>query len=261
MTQAAWLSPLLPLQKATPTGSQTDAKFGSGARFKRDLLAYLKAYGPKKTGPLVQQLDSYDFSSIRAALIASVPSKQHASDSSSEEATLWGWPALKDLLSQVPIHQKNKSKKPHIVIQVRISKQPTTLSQITNHQQIQDLISSNPRPNKQMAQRRLLQSPHTNQNPTTNNLNYLPNPRRDPPLLKRLQLRRLNPHENPKRSSTKATPVHASVSLPMGRRCHHPRSMHRLIRRRSPKTRGRPRPRSATYQDLRPLCGLGYEDY
>lgn len=262
MTQAAWLSPLLPLQKATPTGSQTDAKFGSGARFKRDLLAYLKAYGPKKTGPLVQQLVSYDFSFIRAALIASVPSKQHASESSSEEATLWGWPALKDLLSQVPIHQKNKSKKPHIVIQVRISKQPTTLSQITNHQQIQDLISSNPRPNKQMAQRCLLQGPHSNQTLTTSNLlNYLPNPRRDPPLLRRLQIRRLNPHENPKRSSTKATPVHASVSLPMGRRCHHPRSMHRLIRRRSPKTRGRPRPRSATYQDLRPLCGLGYEDY
>lgn len=118
MTQAAWSSPLLPLQKATPTGSHTDAKIGSGARFKRDLLAYLKAYGPKKTGPLVQQLDNHDFSSIRAALIASVPSKQHASDSSSEEGTLWGWPALKDLLSQVPIQQKNTSKKPHIVIQI-----------------------------------------------------------------------------------------------------------------------------------------------
>lgn len=237
MTQAAWLSPLLPLQKANPTGSQRDAKLGSGAPFKRDLLAYLKAYGPKKTGPLVQQLDSYDFSSIRAALIASVPSKQHASDSSSEEGTLWGWPALKDLLSQVPIHQKNKSKKPHIVIQVRISKQPTTLSEITNRQRIQDLISSNPRPNKQMAQRGLLQSPLSNQNPTTTNLlNNLPNPRRDPPLLKRVQLRRLNPHENPKRSSTKATPIYASASLSMGRRCHLPRSMHRLIRRRSPKT-------------------------
>ncbi|KAJ5529558.1 Tyrosyl-DNA phosphodiesterase [Penicillium freii] len=118
MTQAAWRSPLLPLQKAISAEPQTDAKIGSGARFKRDLLAYLKAYGPKKTGPLVQQLDSYDFSSIRAALIASVPSKQHASDSSSEEGTLWGWPALKDLLSLVPIQQKNTSKKPHIVIQI-----------------------------------------------------------------------------------------------------------------------------------------------
>ncbi|KGO41506.1 Tyrosyl-DNA phosphodiesterase [Penicillium expansum] len=121
MTQAAWLSPLLPLQKESPAGSQTDAKVGSGARFKRDLLAYLKAYGPKKTGPLVQQLDSYDFNSIRAALIASVPSKKHASDSSAEEETLWGWPALKDLMSQIPIQQKNKTKKPHIVIQSKIS--------------------------------------------------------------------------------------------------------------------------------------------
>ncbi|KGO76984.1 Isocitrate and isopropylmalate dehydrogenases family [Penicillium italicum] len=118
MTQAAWLSPLLPLQKESSAESQTDAKIGSGARFKRDLLAYLKAYGPKKTGPLVQQLGSYDFSSIRATLIASVPSKRHASASSSEEETLWGWPALKDLISQIPIQQKSKAQKPHIVIQI-----------------------------------------------------------------------------------------------------------------------------------------------
>ena len=84
-----------------------------------------KAYGPKKTGPLVQQLDNYDFSSIRAALIASVPSKKHVSDSSSEEDTLWGWPALKDLMSQIPIQQKSPSKKPHVVIQVRIHPQAT----------------------------------------------------------------------------------------------------------------------------------------
>lgn len=127
MTQAAWLSPLLPLQKTSSAEPQTDTKIGSGARFKRDMLAYLKAYGPKKTGPLVDQLGGYDFGSIHAALIASVPSKKHASDSSSEEDTLWGWPALKDLMSQVPIQQKNPTKKPHIVIQVRISKQPIAL--------------------------------------------------------------------------------------------------------------------------------------
>lgn len=143
MTQAAWRSPLLPLQKAGEAESQTDAKIGSGARFKRDLLAYLKAYGPKKTGPLVQQLDKYDFSSIRAALIASVPSKQHASDSSSEEDTLWGWPALKDLLSQIPIQQKNTSKKPHIVIQVRFSRQPITPTnnQTTNKSKISSVAT------------------------------------------------------------------------------------------------------------------------
>ncbi|KAJ5194218.1 Tyrosyl-DNA phosphodiesterase [Penicillium cf. griseofulvum] len=118
MTQAAWRSPLLPLQSTSTAGPQTETKIGSGARFKRDLLAYLKAYGPKKTGPLVQQLGRYDFSAIRAALIASVPSKKHVSDSSSEEDTLWGWPALKDLMSHIPIQQKNTGKKPHIVIQI-----------------------------------------------------------------------------------------------------------------------------------------------
>lgn len=129
---------------------------------------------------------------------------------------------------------------------------------VTNNQQIQDLFSSNPRPNKQVAQRRLLQIPH----PTTNHLlNNLPNPRRDPPLLKRLQLRQLNPHENPKRSTTKATTIHASPSLPMGRRFPPPRSMHRPIRRKPPKTRSRPRPRSSTHQDLHPLRGLRHEDH
>ncbi|KXG54169.1 Tyrosyl-DNA phosphodiesterase [Penicillium griseofulvum] len=117
MTQAAWCSPLLPLERISSAGPPTGSKIGSGARFKRDLLTYLKAYGPKKTGPLVQQLDRYDFGAIRAALIASVPSKKHISDSSSEEDTLWGWPALKDLMSQIPIRQKTTGKKPHIVIQ------------------------------------------------------------------------------------------------------------------------------------------------
>jgi tyrosyl-DNA phosphodiesterase-1 len=120
MTQAVWRSPLLPLQKTIPSGSQPDTKFGSGARFKRDILAYLKAYGAKKTGRLVQQLNNYDFGAIRAALIASVPSKKNISDCSSEEDTLWGWPALKDTMRRIPIQQKKtNNKKPHIVIQVR----------------------------------------------------------------------------------------------------------------------------------------------
>jgi tyrosyl-DNA phosphodiesterase-1 len=137
MTQAAWLSPLLPLQRISSAGPLTGSKIGSGARFKRDLLAYLKAYGPKKTGPLVQQLDRHDFSAIRAALVASVPSKKHISDSSSEEDTLWGWPALKDLMSQIPIRQKNTGKKPHIVIQVRIPKQPCCNKPPTNPRSLQ----------------------------------------------------------------------------------------------------------------------------
>lgn len=125
MTQAVWRSPLLPLQKPGTSSSQTDAAIGTGARFKRDLLAYLKAYGPKKTGPLVQQLNSYDFGSIRAALVASVPSKQQFSALDSDKGTLWGWPALRDLMGRIPIARQSKrdgshaNGKAHIVAQVR----------------------------------------------------------------------------------------------------------------------------------------------
>ncbi|KAJ5112527.1 hypothetical protein N7532_000572 [Penicillium argentinense] len=124
MTQAAWRSPLLPLKKpGAPATPQKNSSIGSGARFKRDILAYLKAYGPKKTGPLVQQLENYDFGTIRAALVASVPSKQRFSSLDSEKSTIWGWPALKDLMGRVPILQqikygKSQSTKPHIVTQI-----------------------------------------------------------------------------------------------------------------------------------------------
>lgn len=117
MTQAVWRSPLLPLErKPVETQAEIPSR-GSGARFKRDLLAYLKAYGPSKTGSLVQQLNGFDFGAIRAALVASVPSRQHASDSDSDESTLWGWLALKDLMSHV-LTSKDKGTKPRIVIQV-----------------------------------------------------------------------------------------------------------------------------------------------
>jgi tyrosyl-DNA phosphodiesterase-1 len=121
MTQAVWRSPLLPQKLSS---APADLPLGSGARFKRDFLTYLKAYGPSKTGPLVQQLEAYDFGAVRAALIASVPSKQHASESNSDKGTLWGWLALKDLMSRIPIGKANQKdtespKKAQIVIQVR----------------------------------------------------------------------------------------------------------------------------------------------
>lgn len=121
MCQAVWRSPLLPLDKKLEHAKQRErdstAAFGTGTRFKRDLLAYLDAYGTKKTGSLVKQLTNFDFSDVRAALIASVPSKQvvHTIDSSKE--TLWGWPALKDTLRQIP--RASTSATPHFVIQVR----------------------------------------------------------------------------------------------------------------------------------------------
>lgn len=126
MTQAVWQSPLLPLQKLVSSSKPTPA-VGTGARFKRDLLSYLKAYGPSKTGSLVQQLERFDFAAIRAALVASVPSKQQLSGLNSVERTLWGWPALKDLMGRIPKTKQvredgsQSNGKAHIVAQVRRS--------------------------------------------------------------------------------------------------------------------------------------------
>lgn len=122
MCQAVWRSPLLPLSNAGRLEESASIPVGSGARFKRDLLAYLEAYGSKKTGQLVKQLEKHDFSAVCAALIASVPSKQKVNEMNSKKTPLWGWPALKDTLRNVPVlHEKSTSgnpKKPHIVIQV-----------------------------------------------------------------------------------------------------------------------------------------------
>jgi tyrosyl-DNA phosphodiesterase-1 len=125
MCQAVWRSPLLPL--LTENGNKlgpAQALIGSAQRFKRDLLAYLEAYGDKKTKPLVQQLRSFNFESIRAALIASVPSKQKLKEiGSARNVTSWGWPALKNTISQIPLHKHQRhssgqNSKAHIVIQV-----------------------------------------------------------------------------------------------------------------------------------------------
>lgn len=128
MTQAVWRSPLLPLQKpGTPATASMKPGFATGARFKRDLMSYLKVYGPKKTGPLVQELNRFDFDSVRAALVASTPSKQVFSNLDSDKATLWGWPALRDLMGRIPIQSKTEkgnqrpAVQPHIAIQVRLS--------------------------------------------------------------------------------------------------------------------------------------------
>ena len=111
MTQALWRSPLLPLRK--PSGPQS-VRIGSGSKFKIDLLDYLKAYDGKRTmcKPLLEQLSKHDFSEIRAALVASVPSKQSMETGS---ATSWGWPGLRNALNAVPIQSDGDSE---IVVQI-----------------------------------------------------------------------------------------------------------------------------------------------
>jgi tyrosyl-DNA phosphodiesterase 1 len=119
MSQAVWRSPLLPLAWTKHNlGAEEAAVFGTGARFKRDLLAYLDFYGRQKTGALIDQLHKYDFKAVRAALIASVPSREKVSRADSCMSALWGWPALKDALRQIPLRNTTHGICPRIVIQV-----------------------------------------------------------------------------------------------------------------------------------------------
>ncbi|KAK2059224.1 tyrosyl-DNA phosphodiesterase [Colletotrichum caudatum] len=115
MTNAVWRSPVLPLlpNNHVEDISTNDHPFGTGERFKHDLLGYLRAYNARRPtlGPLVDQLCLYDFSNVRAALIASIPGRHPIHDTSQ---TAWGWPALKRALRSVPA-QEGKSE---VVIQV-----------------------------------------------------------------------------------------------------------------------------------------------
>lgn len=117
MTQGLWRSPLLP-KISTTSGPLQSAKFGSGQRFKLDLLKYLKAYDSSRPvsrspicTPLVDELNKYDFSKIHAALVASVPGRLNL-DTATE--TSWGWPALKCVLENVSV----AGRQPEIVIQI-----------------------------------------------------------------------------------------------------------------------------------------------
>lgn len=106
MTQAVWKSPPLPLL-STESESHHGQRHavGSGQRFKIDLLNYLKAYSRRRPvcQTLVEKLSKYDFSTIRAALVASVPGR-HAMYDETEE-TKWGWAALKQALQNVPVQE------------------------------------------------------------------------------------------------------------------------------------------------------------
>lgn len=115
MTQALWKSPHLPLlspEKPTPI---EPFKLGSGPKFKLDLINYLRAYDTKRIicKPLVEQLLKYDFSEIKAALVASVPGKQGIEISPSQ--TAWGWAGLTNALKSVSCYHDTQ---PEIVLQI-----------------------------------------------------------------------------------------------------------------------------------------------
>jgi hypothetical protein len=116
MTNGVWKSPLLPKLSGAQNvqASPEDHSVGSGQRFKIDLLNYLKAYDRRKIicKPLTDKLTQHDFSSIKAALVASVPGKHDSRDMSE---TSWGWAALKRCLQHVPCQDHGDS---DIVVQV-----------------------------------------------------------------------------------------------------------------------------------------------
>ncbi|KAJ9609791.1 hypothetical protein H2200_006119 [Cladophialophora chaetospira] len=119
LTQAAWMSPTLPL--LAEKENAVVGKIGSGSRFKHDLQAYLAAYG-SKTKALRDLIAQFDFSSVRGALIASVPS--HMKDYSiTKDANalldqkLWGYPSLHRALSSILPRQQEASTS-HIVCQI-----------------------------------------------------------------------------------------------------------------------------------------------
>lgn len=124
MTNAAWISPILPmlpeghadadLSKLEAGLDSSDAgEQGHGKKFKVDLLRYLDAYNARR--PVLKRLMGalvrHDFSAVRAALIASVPGKHHVHDRS---RTAWGWPALKAALRHVPV----QGGKAQVVVQI-----------------------------------------------------------------------------------------------------------------------------------------------
>ena len=121
MSQAIWRSPLLPFEKEVTSSPLSLPPIGSGYRFKHDLLAYFRGYGPEKLRGLVDQLQRYDFSKARGALIASVPGKQNIQSMDSDHEALWGWPSLRRILSCVPSNPTSptdKNHQPHIVAQI-----------------------------------------------------------------------------------------------------------------------------------------------
>ncbi|DAA74940.1 TPA_exp: Uncharacterized protein A8136_2358 [Trichophyton benhamiae CBS 112371] len=137
MTQAVWRSPLLPLSQSQV--DDTCGVFGSSARFKRDLLAYLEAYNNKTINILIRQLRRYDFGAVKALLIASVPTRLPVKEFDSNRRTLWGWPALKDAIGSIPIDRSSsQAQNPHIIVQVRDAEDPKNSDPATKSDRVRE---------------------------------------------------------------------------------------------------------------------------
>lgn len=88
MTQGVWISPML----------QVGPLSSNSCQFKTDFLAYLSQYNLSPTNQLISCLRPFDFSSVKAVLVASAPGN-HAAGSSSYNA--WGLNKLRNCLQNV----------------------------------------------------------------------------------------------------------------------------------------------------------------
>jgi tyrosyl-DNA phosphodiesterase 1 len=121
MSQAIWRSPLLtllPEGRPPAMGSEDIAPpIGTGPRFKVDLLRYLNAYGGR-TKALTDQLSKYDFTPIRAAFIASSPSRFRECDADPSSHTSWGWLGFREILKTVDYARPAPNEPATIVTQI-----------------------------------------------------------------------------------------------------------------------------------------------
>lgn len=108
MTQAAWRSPLLPLNPTHNESSISVTTTGSknvGEAFKNAILLYFAKYDKSRTGTLVEQLKQYSFHDVRAVFIGSVPGKFQVDGRS--KGDMWGWMALKRIMGNIPAQHNN----------------------------------------------------------------------------------------------------------------------------------------------------------
>jgi Tyrosyl-DNA phosphodiesterase len=93
MTNAVFVTERLPLksEESTPT------------EFERSLCDYFAAYSPSRTGQLVSRLKRYDFASVKARFVASIPGKFEGASIGK-----WGIGRLQKLLKQIETHRNSE---------------------------------------------------------------------------------------------------------------------------------------------------------
>ncbi|KAG6011358.1 hypothetical protein E4U54_008128 [Claviceps lovelessii] len=116
MTNAVWRSPRLSKSaNGIPAAAHpySELEIGSGDRFKADLISYLRSYDRRAVtcGPLADKLSNYDFSAVRAALIASVPGVHDVNDLS---CTPFGWAAMRRNLGAIKCQEGSSE----VVVQI-----------------------------------------------------------------------------------------------------------------------------------------------